>query len=124
MWRGPQNGLHTIVAKGADLEHVIPNATAIGDQMRPQMLIMCTGTILILCGIAMVGYQGYSEIASPAPDGVQQQQQATIATSGQISVKTRFPGIELIAIGALLQIVGYLGAQPWKGPSPAPGDEP
>jgi hypothetical protein len=72
----------------------------------------------------MVGSQGYSEIRSPATNEVQQQQQATIATSGQISVKTRFPGIELIAIGAVLQIVGFLGAQPWKGRPPAPEDEP
>ena len=80
--------------------------------MRPQMLIMCTGTILILCGIAMVGYQGYPEIMSPATNDVQQQQQATIATSGQISVKTRLPGIELIAIGAVLQDSWGFYAQP------------
>jgi hypothetical protein len=116
-------GICGVIAKAAGLKHVVRNATAIGDEMRPQMLIMCTGTILILCGIAMVGYQGYSEIASPATSQVQQQQQATVATSGEISVKTRFPGIELIAIGAVLQIVGYLGAQPWKRP-PAPGDKP
>ncbi len=89
--------------------------------MRPQMLIMSSGALLILCGIAMVAYQGYSEITSQQ-SGVQQQQSASVAP-GQISVTTRFPGIELVAIGALLQIVGYLGTQPWKGPSPPRGDK-
>jgi hypothetical protein len=81
--------------------------------MRPQILIMSTGTLLILCGIAMVAYQSYSEITSKHPGFPSQS--ATVAP-GQISVTTRFPGIELVAIGALLQIVGYLGTQPWKGP--------
>jgi hypothetical protein len=92
--------------------------------MRPQMLIMSSGALLILCGVAMVAYQGYSEITSQQ-SGVQEQQQQQSASiaPGQISVKTRFPGIELVAIGALLQIVGYLGTQPWKGSSPPQGDK-
>jgi hypothetical protein len=90
--------------------------------MRPQMLIMSSGALLILCGIAMVAYQGYSEITSQQ-SGFQQQQQTASVAPGQISVTTRFPGIELIAIGALLQIVGYLGTQPWKGRLPPGGDK-
>jgi hypothetical protein len=32
------------------------------------------------------------------------------------TVTTRFPGIELIIMGALLEIVGYVGTRPWKDP--------
>ena len=90
--------------------------------MRPQMLIMSSGALLILCGIAMVAFQSYSEMTSRAPSVSPPSQRADV-TPSQISVTTRFPGIELVAIGALLQIVGYLGTQPWKGPSSPQADK-
>ena len=88
--------------------------------MRPQMLIMFSGALLILCGIPMVVYQSYSEITSKRSGFAPQ---SASVTPSQLSVTTRFPGIELVAIGALLEIVGYLGTQPWKGPSPPQGDK-
>jgi hypothetical protein len=79
----------------------------------PQALIMISGATLILVGIIAVYFQGYSEIMA-ATGGQMQQQQQLSAQPTNFSVKTRFPGIELIIIGALLEVVGYVGARPWN----------
>jgi hypothetical protein len=78
---------------------------------------MTSGAILILVGIIAVCVQGYFEITAPPNGGAQrQQQQQMSAQPTNFTVTTRFPGIELIIMGALLEIVGYVGTRPWKDP--------
>jgi hypothetical protein len=80
----------------------------------PQALIMASGATLIFVGIVAVCFQSYSEImASPAVTASPLSQTLS-ARPTNFSVTTRFPGIELIIIGALLEIVGYVGTRPWK----------
>jgi hypothetical protein len=81
----------------------------------PQALIMISGATLILVGIIAVCFQSYSEIMAAAGGTVEiQQPQQLSAQPTNFSVTTRFPGMELIIIGALLEIVGYVGTRPWK----------
>ncbi len=84
---------------------------------KPQMIIMLSGALLIAIGIAAVCFQGYMEIMSPKP--FQPPPQSLNANPNQFSITTRFPGLELVIIGAVLEIVGYLGVRPWKDSPPA-----
>jgi hypothetical protein len=38
------------------------------------------------------------------------------AQPSELDITTRFPGLEFVVIGALLEMVGYLGNRPWKDP--------
>ena len=57
--------------------------------MRPQMLIMFSGALLILCGIPMVAYQSYSEITSKRSGFAPQ---STSVTPSQIASALRDRG--------------------------------
>jgi hypothetical protein len=79
----------------------------------PQATIMITGALLILLGVVAVGVQIFSEFGGASI--VPQQSQQMHASTTDFQVTTRFPGIELVIIGAVLEIVGYLGTRPWSG---------
>jgi hypothetical protein len=74
---------------------------------------MGTGLVLILLGIFGIGAQLFVEFSHPGQ--IQQQQQIQVSAS-QLSASTRFVGLELIVVGALLEIVGYFGTRPWRQP--------
>jgi hypothetical protein len=90
------------------------------DGMRPgwpQVVIMASGAILILLGILAVCAQLYiGPVAetSSSPDRQPQADQKANASAGGTGATSRFAGVDLAAIGAVLLIVGYLGAAPWK----------
>jgi hypothetical protein len=77
----------------------------------PQLIIMLSGAALILAGIALIIWQMQHEFAIPnfIPEG----RSGTLSTSG-LSVTTTHDGIILAFVGALLQIIGYIGAVPWR----------
>jgi hypothetical protein len=78
----------------------------------PQAIILISGAILILIGIIAVCLQSYHEVmAGP----VTQTNDLSVWLNTRLKVTTRFPGIEMIVIGSFLEIVGYLGARPWRG---------
>jgi uncharacterized membrane protein len=77
----------------------------------PQALIMGTGLVLVLLGILGIGAQLFVEFTHP---GQMQQQQQIQVSASQLSASTRFVGLELIVVGALLEIVGFFGTRPWR----------
>jgi hypothetical protein len=87
--------------------------------LRPQAVIMISGTLLIVVGIIAVCFQMYSEMTPQGRLTGQPPSQVLGATPNEFHITTRFPGLELIVIGAVLQIVGYLGTSPWKESPPA-----
>ena len=78
----------------------------------PQALIMISGAILLALGVVAIGVQLFSEIATH-PNTVSQ---AIKVAPGSLEASTRFVGLELVLVGALLEIVGYLATTPWKVP--------
>jgi hypothetical protein len=85
---------------------------SVGEHGR-QQIELATGAVLIFVGIIAVCFQSFTEINNPtaapvAPNELQ-------ARPTDFSIKTRFPGLELIIIGALLETVGFFGSRPWKG---------
>jgi hypothetical protein len=79
----------------------------------PQMLIMVSGALLILVGVIAVCLQSYRETNTPNLTAGLTQELKAAPTSFQVT--TRFPGIELIIIGAVLELAGYFGSRPWSG---------
>ena len=81
----------------------------------PQLIIMLSGTLLIIVGVAAVCFQSYIEITSRTFDQFGAGLSNTlVAQPNQFHITTRFPGLELVVVGALLEIVGYLGTRPWN----------
>jgi hypothetical protein len=82
----------------------------------PLVTIMISGAFLILIGILFVHGQMNAEMAmakSMMGALAEHPSQSFQARLPDFEVTTRFPGVELVAIGAMLQIVGYLGGRPW-----------
>lgn len=77
----------------------------------PQLIIMLSGTVLILAGIALIAWQMQHEFATP--DFVPQGRSGTLNTSG-FTVTTTHDGIIICFVGAFLEIIGYIGAVPWR----------
>jgi hypothetical protein len=77
----------------------------------PQLIIMLSGAALILAGIALIVWQMQHEFATPnfVPEG----RSGTLNTSG-FTVTTTHDGIIISFVGALLEIIGYIGAVPWR----------
>jgi hypothetical protein len=88
----------------------------------PQATIMFSGLALIIVGILAIGMQLTEETMNGASQAVQQQQ--IVVSPSQLNASTRFVGLELVVIGALLQIVGYVTTLPWKGNGGPPADLP
>jgi len=80
---------------------------------RLQMIIMLSGLLLIFFGIAAVCFQSYNEIIAQQ-HAVPIQPNDLFVNSTEFKATTRFAGIELILIGAILEVVGYVGTRPWK----------
>jgi hypothetical protein len=88
--------------------------------MWPQALIMVSGAVLILCGVIAIMSQLIAETNYGQPresaGTIRQQQQSITVSPGSLQASTRFVGIELVLIGALLEIVGYVSTVPWRNP--------
>ncbi|TCL76165.1 hypothetical protein [Rhizobium sp. BK251] len=79
----------------------------------PQALIMMTGLMLVVLGVLAIGAQLLNEFYYPLDYAPQRQEM--IVSPDELQAGTRFVGIELILVGALLEIVGYLATSPWRG---------
>ena len=84
----------------------------------PQSIIMLSGVVLIVFGLTAIGFQMIADWRKPAgtpPQAIGLSQSLT-ASSSQFQVTTHYVGMELVVIGAVLEIVGYLGLGPWRKP--------
>jgi hypothetical protein len=79
----------------------------------PQTIIMLSGAFLIFIGVVALCAQLYAELNTTDPIGADAPNEIRLMAS-EVRATTRFAGIELVGIGALLQIIGYLGTRPWK----------
>jgi uncharacterized membrane protein len=79
----------------------------------PQTIIMLSGTFLIFVGVVVLCAQLYAQLNGIDPIGPDTPNEIRLMAS-EVRATTRFGGIELVAIGAVLQIIGYLGTRPWK----------
>jgi hypothetical protein len=85
----------------------------------PQAILLWSGVILIVVGISGVIVQ---EILGPPPWNVPPRSDAALTRmANQLSaspqgfgVTTSYVGLELIIVGAVLEIAGYLGSVPWR----------
>jgi len=82
----------------------------------PQATIMFTGAALIGLGILAIGLQLVVEIMDGALSRAPTSQSIAVSPNN-LAAGTRFVGLELIIVGALLEIVGYLATKPWKAQS-------
>ena len=69
-----------------------------------QKLIMWSGLVLIVFGLVGIGYQLFVEMAIMT-DGV--------INPDETYLETRAFGFELVVIGAILEVAGFLGSRPW-----------
>ena len=89
-------------------------------QKLPQLIIMLSGVVLIAVGLYFVWDQVALEthaarLASQPVDP--QSQHIMIDPSQGVNLSTRFVGLEIVVVGAVLEIVGFLGLKPWTGKS-------
>lgn len=83
----------------------------------PQLIIMLSGAALMIVGVVLVAYQVLDErhaarMASMPVDP--NSQHMLVDPSKGVDLSTRFVGLEIIVIGAVLEIAGFLGLRPWK----------
>lgn len=88
----------------------------------PQLIIMISGALLIVVGIVLVAIQMGDMTLADAP---RRTRSIETTPSGGIKLTTTYVGLVVMVIGAALEIVGYLGATPWRrGGGGGPGDGP
>lgn len=80
----------------------------------PELIIMLSGAALILVGISMVGAQLYVELMTGSFAGGEIMSGARVTPSSGLDVSTSYVGVMLIAIGAGLEIIGYMASRPWR----------
>ncbi|MCS3497512.1 hypothetical protein M2189_003530 [Bradyrhizobium japonicum] len=73
---------------------------------------MFTGLALIILGVLATGAQLTAEFITPGESP--RAMQSIVVSPNRLEAGTRFVGLELIIVGALLQIVGFLSTRPWK----------
>lgn len=79
----------------------------------PQALIMGSGLLLILLGLFATGFQMWAE-SMLVPTNGQPVSQRILVSPKELGASTRFVGLELVLVGALLEIVGYVATRPWR----------
>jgi uncharacterized membrane protein len=86
----------------------------------PQLIIMISGAVLIAAGLFFVALQFQNEtraarILSQPVDPMSQHM--AVDPGKGVDLSTRFVGLEIVVVGAVLEIVGFLGLKPWTGKS-------
>ena len=86
-------------------------------RMLPQLIIMLTGAVLIAVGLIFIGMQFQNEaragrLMSQPVDPMAQH--ILVDPKKGVDLTTRFVGLEIIIIGAVLEIAGFLGVRPWR----------
>lgn len=82
----------------------------------PQLIIMLSGAVLIGAGLLFIWNQVEHErraarLASMPVDP--QAQHILVNPDKGVELSTRFVGLEIVIVGAVLEIVGFLGLKPW-----------
>ena len=84
--------------------------------MIAQLIIMISGALTLLTGLIMTVHQ----YAAEAGKGGRNQHRPphsrnmSFSPTGGFKVATTYVGVLIAAIGALLEIVGYLSTAPWS----------
>jgi energy-converting hydrogenase Eha subunit E len=78
----------------------------------PQLIIMLSGAALIVVGVILVILQLNHELAlssfNPSSRALQ------TSPTGGLQLATTYVGLIVLAIGATLEIVGFVAASPWR----------
>jgi uncharacterized membrane protein len=85
----------------------------------PQLVIMLSGAVLMVVGVVLVVVQLAHELSLPTFSGGATRSVETSPTGG-IKLSTTYVGLVVLAIGAALEIVGYVAATPWRGRDRSP----
>ena len=91
----------------------------------PQLIVMLSGAALLVAGLVLVVVQLAVEMN--APTFVPSTRSIETSATGGIKLRTTYVGLVVMAIGAALEIVGYVATVPWrsradaKGPDSDPG---
>lgn len=78
----------------------------------PQLIIMLSGAVLIVIGTVLVFVQLMHEMNQPAFAPPTRALETT--PTGGIQLSTTYVGLVVLAIGAALEIVGYVASTPWR----------
>jgi hypothetical protein len=87
------------------------------NRMLPQLIIMSTGAVLIAAGLIFIAMQFRNEahaagiLSRPVDPAAQHM---LVDPNKGVDLSTRFVGLEIIVVGAVLEIAGFLGVRPWK----------
>jgi hypothetical protein len=82
----------------------------------PQAIMMISGAALITVGVLFIGAQLVLEFTRSPPVAASvptPPSQRIIVSSSQVDATTRFVGLELVIVGAVLQVIGFVSARPW-----------
>lgn len=80
---------------------------------RPQLILLISGTTLIVVGIGLVIAQVFIQVDAPEVT-FPTRSLGIDAPSASATVETTYVGLVIIVIGAVLEIVAYVGGRPWK----------
>jgi uncharacterized membrane protein len=83
----------------------------------PQLIIMLSGAALIVVGVVLVALQLHNEAQAVhmASQPFDPREQRILVDPGKgVDLTTRFVGLEIIIVGAALEIAGFLGLKPWR----------
>jgi hypothetical protein len=86
-----------------------------------QITIMLSGTFLIIFGVATVLFQVIEQQISGAANTPMGVSQSLHASASGFTTTTHYVGLELVVVGAVLQIVGFLGRHSKKNAAPLEG---
>lgn len=78
----------------------------------PQLIIMLSGAALMVVGVVLVIVQLTHELNTPGFAGSSRSLETT--PTGGIKLSTTYVGLVILAIGAALEIVGYVASRPWS----------
>jgi hypothetical protein len=79
----------------------------------PQLIIMSSGAILLLSGIALIVFQMLTQPTLPVDS------KAINISPAHLGLETHYVGLVLVAVGAVLEVVGYFGARSWHTNPPS-----
>ena len=78
----------------------------------PQLIIMISGVALLVVGIGLIIPQFIVEMLIYRQSKIIDL--STINASRGITLGTHYVGVMVVAIGATLEIIGYISTLPWK----------
>ena len=80
----------------------------------PQLIIMLSGAALMVVGVVLIVVQLAHELNAPAFEATSRTLETT--PTGGIRLSTTYVGLVVLALGAALEIVGFVASRPWSGP--------